>query len=375
MRILYIITGNDPVGGAMIHVTHLAQAIARQSGFTTRVLLGPDSAHAQELLSSYAVDFRVVPDLVRSIRPLRDIAAVAALRREIRDFAPDLVSTHSSKAGIAGRLAARLERVRVIFTAHGWAFTDGVSPGARAVYRTIEKFFQRFADRIICVSNFDRKIALQAGFRPERLVTVHNGVPSEVVEPPADEPARIAFQAARARLVDEPGVVNVAMVARLSGQKDHKLLFRAAAAFEKMHVYLIGNGDLEGDLRNLARELGIERRVHFLGYSRYIAWLLRQMDMFCLVSNYEGFPRTTIEAMAQGLPVIVSDVGGATEAFEEGVSGFAVGRGNLEKLVEVLGVLVSDGERRRSMGAAARERYRKLFTLDALVKNTLEVYQ
>ena len=368
-RILFIITGNDPVGGAMIHVTHLAHRFSTDSVFprVTRVLIGSSSVHSQALLASFGVDFRVIPDLGRPIRPGADLRALGQLRAEIRDFAPDLVSTHSSKAGILGRLAAHYEGVPAFFTAHGWAFTDGVSALQRFLYRNIERFFQRYSQRILCVSEFDRQLALRAGFRSDLLKTVHNGVPQEAGEP---EPEVVE----KFRAIPDRGFVRAAMVARLSAQKDHDLLFRALVRVPRLEVFLFGEGELLDQLRTLASTLGIQDRVHFMGYTRFVRWFLRSMDLFVLISHYEGFPRTTIEAMGQGLPVVVSRVGGSAEAFEEAISGLGVDRGDEEGVVRALTSLADDENLRRSLGAAALQRYQEFFTLDALVRRTLEEY-
>jgi glycosyltransferase involved in cell wall biosynthesis len=373
MRILYIITANDPVGGAMVHVTHMAHRVgsdgtaghAEGEGHRTRVIVGRNSSQSQSLLRSYDVEYEVVESLMRPISPLVDLRAVRDLRRSIRRFRPDLVSTHSTKAGLVGRLAARLEGVPVLFTAHGWAFTEGAP--RRRIYRTVERVLQRLTNRIICVSDYDRQLAVRSGFDPNRLVTIHNGMPDLVEEPDEEERAPIeALPDARTRAV---------MVARFSRQKDHALLLQAASDIPDLDLVFLGQGELEGEIRTLAEDLGMGGRVHFLGYSRYVPWILSKMDLFCLISNYEGFPRSTIEAMARGLPVVVSDVGGAAEAVEDGVNGFVIPRGDIGLLRARLKDLIREPDLRRSMGEASSVRYRESYTLDALVARTLALYR
>lgn len=132
MRIAYVITRADVVGGAQVHVRDLAAAM-QNAGHEATVLAGAPGPLAQQL-AARGVAFRDVPALVRPIAPLRDVAALRQLRARLRELRPNLVSTHSSKAGWLGRLAARSLGIPVLFTAHGWAFTTGVPAGARRFY-------------------------------------------------------------------------------------------------------------------------------------------------------------------------------------------------------------------------------------------------
>jgi hypothetical protein len=126
------------------------------------------------------------PSLQRAIDPRRDALATVALRREISRFAPELVSTHTSKSGTLGRLAC-VGGPPCLFTAHGWAFTEGVPNRQRRAYRAIERGLAPLAARIICVSEHDRRLGIAAGIRADRLVTIHNGMPDV---PPRSGPTR-----------------------------------------------------------------------------------------------------------------------------------------------------------------------------------------
>ena len=160
MRIAFLITRADDIGGAQVHVRDLATQL-RRDGHEAVVLAGsPGRLSAQ--LAERGVPFVEVPALQRPIHPLRDIRAVAELRGALRELAPDLVSSHSSKAGILGRLAGASLRIPTLFTAHGWAFAPGVPQPSRGLYRAVEAFMARFAAAIITVSDDDRLEATRA---------------------------------------------------------------------------------------------------------------------------------------------------------------------------------------------------------------------
>lgn len=260
-------------------------------------------------------------------------------------------------------MGARLAGVPAVFTAHGWAFSEGIPQPRRWVMLQAERLAAHWAERIICVSEYDRRLALQYGVgRPEQLVTVHNGIP-----PVADSLWAKPGEGGNVRLV---------MVARFSPPKDPFLLLRALAGLKgcTWELWFVGGGELEELAREESTRLGLGDRVCFLGTRRDVAELLARCHIFVLISNWEGLPLTVLEAMRAGLPVVASDVGGVGEAVVDGVTGFLVPRGDVRLLRERLKVLLENPELRARMGAAGYERFRKHFTVDRMVARTKEVY-
>ncbi len=284
-----------------------------------------------------------------------------ALRAAIRAFRPDLISTHSSKAGWLGRLAGKATGIPCLFTAHGWAFTHGVPEPQRTVYRVLERATAPLATRIVCVSEHDRRIGIAAGMTKDRLVTIHNGMP--------DIPPNLRATPGAG------GPVRIAMVARMDRQKDHGTLLRAIHGIAGVQLDLIGDGPSEASIRTLAQEIGVIDRVRFLGERKDVAEVLARAQVFALISHWEGFPRSTLEAMRAGLPVVVSDAGGAAEAVEEGVTGHVVPRGDVTTVRDRLASLVGNAPLRQEMGAAGRRRYEAMFTFDHMFQRTLGVYR
>jgi glycosyltransferase involved in cell wall biosynthesis len=169
--------------------------------------------------------------------------------------------------------------------------------------------------------------------------------------------------------------VRIVMVARFDQQKDHVTLLKAFQNIPEAHLDLVGDGlDLE-KIKTLAKELKIIDRINFLGFRTNVAEVLAQAQIFTLISNWEGFPRTTIEAMRAGLPVIVSDVGGASEAIMEGITGYIVPWGDVNTLHQRLLQLVLDAQFRTKMGAAGRKRYEAEYTFEKMFEKTFQVYE
>lgn len=220
----------------------------------------------------------------------------------------------------------------------------------------------RLADRIITVSEHDHALARRAHVAPaDRLVTIHNGMPD--VTPtlhatPDREPPRLV------------------MVARFEEQKDHATLFRALGSLAHLpwSLELIGDGP---DMTRWERRIAAEswgNRVKFSGLRHDVADRLAGAQLFLLVSNWEGFPRSILEAMRAGLPVIASDVGGIGEAVQDGRTGYLVPRGDVATLGARLGELLSSADLRARMGAAGRARFEAEFRFERMLQRTLDVY-
>lgn len=361
MKIAYIVTRADPIGGAQVHVRDLAGAVRAQGHSPTVITSG--SGPFVEALRAQGVPTVILRHLSVPIGPLRDWRALREIRATLTALRPDLLTTHSSKAGVLGRLAGRSLGIPVVFTAHGWAFTPGIPSFQAAVYRQIERLAGPLSSKIITVSEFDRRLALDARIAAaERVVTVHNGIPDVTPALRAD-PGRTP-----ARLV---------MVARFEAQKDHPTLLRALAGLQQhsWQLDLIGNGPLMSEMESLASTLGIGARVRFLGQRMDVDQILAQAQVSLLVSNWEGFPLSILEAMRAGLPVVASSVGGIEESVRDGETGFLVPRGGVELLQERLARLLTDPELRVRLGAHGRAHYEQHFTLSHSVAKTLAVYE
>lgn len=359
MRVLFVITQLDQMGGAQRHVVDLVRAFPA-TGISVCLAFAKTGSSGQAQLGSVSVD--EINSLKRQINFLSDLLALTEIRELIRVREPDIICLHSSKAGALGRIAAIGTGIPVVFTAHGWAFTEGVPPFKRSVYKQIERLLARLSTRIITVSEYDRSLALweRVGDR-HKLVTVHNGVHD--TDEPRAEPS-----------INPPRLI---MVARFADQKDHALLLQALVDLQGLswELEFVGDGPNRLPAEALVKKLGLARRVRFAGASEAVAADLSRAQLFVLASQWEGLPLSIIEAMRAGLPVIASDVGGVNELVDDGKTGYLVPRSDKRRLTDRLRQLLEDPDRRAAMGAAGRQRYEAHFTFNRMFESTLEVYR
>jgi glycosyltransferase involved in cell wall biosynthesis len=359
MKIAYIITLADHYGGAQVHVRDLTLWL-KNHNHEACVLSGKPGIVSDKIQEN-GINFHEVQSLDRAIHPWRDFKAFLQTRKILKQIKPDIVSCHSSKAGIVGRLAARSLGIKVIFTAHGWSFTEGISIKKRFFFQNMERFFAKLSNHIITVSRFDKFLALQHNIdRTSNITAIHNGMPYKPTP-------------SRETLNKTPQLL---MVARFSEQKDHTTLLNAMGLIKNLdwHLNLVGSGD-DVVYRALAKSLGIEDKVTFHGQRTDVDSYLLTQDIFLLISHWEGFPRSIIEAMRASLPVVTTRTAGSPESVAQFQSGFIVPERDPQALASTLDPLIRDPLRRQTMGELGRKRYERFFTFDIMAYNTLNVYE
>lgn len=358
MNILFVITRADAIGGAQVHVKDLAVAL-QQDKHKVIVLTGREGIYNQDLKQA-GIESTSCISLSNKINPFADGKSLRHILYIIKLFNPDLIATHSSKAGVLGRIASKIAKVPCTFTAHGWAFTPGIAQPSRAVYKLLEKLVAPLTDKIICVSEYDRQIAIEAGIHPQKLVTVHNGMKDIAPEFNSDP--------------DRANPVKVAMVARFDKQKDHATLIKAFRGLNA-ELILVGDGINLTQTRQQVKELGMEGKVRFLGFRQDIEKILAEVHILALISNWEGLPCTIIEAMRAGLPVVASDVGGVKEIVFEAETGYVIPRGDVSTLHQKLSYLIDNKQVRIDMGRLARQKYESQLTFKHMYDKTISTYQ
>lgn len=341
-----------------MHVLSLARGL--RDRVDVEVGVGDDDGYLAGELRAAGIPVHVLPALQRSIDPRVDRQALRAMRDVIRSVSPHIVHTHSTKAGLLGRLAAYLEGRPAIHTAHAWSFSDGLARRRKAFAIPTEALAGRITRRFIVVSGADREIALRYHVaRDPQVRIVHNGVDD------ADVRATPSGGA--------PPVI--AMVARMAAPKDHDLLLRALAGVDApFRLRLIGDGPDRPLVEAQIQQLGLGDRVELLGVRRDVPDLLGQVQLFALISRQEGFPLATLEAMRAGLPVIASDVGGVREAVSHAETGLLVPRGDEAALRSALQRLLRDATLRAAFGAAGRQAFVDRFTVTQMLDRTAAVY-
>jgi glycosyltransferase involved in cell wall biosynthesis len=360
VRIVYFITRGDSVGGASIHVRDLARAMIAR-GHDVTVALGGEGAVTEQLKAA-GVPFRSLRHLARRIHPVSDVRALAEAISLLADLRPDLVSTHTAKAGWIGRAAARRLAIPALYTPHGWSIGQRISPRLGAFFALAERAAAHWCAAIVCVCEQERRLALDKGIAPaSKLLVVHNGV-------------RDVEAALRAR--PEQGPVRLCSVARFAAPKDHRTLLSALALLRsrQWELDLIGDGPELADRKRQAGDSGLGSRVQFHGYLSDPAAVLSRAHIFVLSSLSEAFPRSVLEAMRAGLPVVASDVGGVAEGVTHGVNGLLLPARNPSALAEAIAKLLDDPALRGTMGASARAVYEDRFRLEGMVDRTGAIY-
>ena len=353
LRVAQIVT-TMARGGAQ--ATVVASSIPEGSELSVTVLAGPDRTgegtywDGEELAG---VDVVEVPRLVRSLSPIDDLAALVWLVRWLRRTRPDVVHTHSSKAGVLGRLAARFSGIPCAHTVHGWGPVQAARPTVRFGVISLERLLARWCRALVVVGRPDLEFGLDRGIgRAEQYRLIRSGVDTSVGLAAAEDRAAIRSELA----VDERFVVGA--VARMSRQKDHTTLLTAfaEAAIPDSVLVLIGDGPLRREVEALAETLGITDRVRFLGVRADAARLVAGFDVSVLSSNWEGMPRTIVEAAAARVPVIATDVGGVSELIEHGRTGRLVPRGDTKQLADAIRAIHREPTVAASMAEPAARR-------------------
>jgi len=361
MKIAYIITRSDEIGGAHIHVRDIANWM-KGRGHDVHVYVGGNGIYCQ-LLSDANVPFTQLRNLTRPISLIKDAQAIFELKSLLKSYNPDLVSIHSAKAGLIARIACKLLKKKCIFTAHGWSFADGVKFPMRSIYKILERVLARFSNNIITVCETDRQLALASKVSSsDKINTVHNGMPEidrALVAKPINTPAKLI------------------MIARFESQKDHFSLIKALGQLKHLSwtIDLIGEGGLQQDIMNLVKELNLSDRVNFLGRRWDIPELLSKADIFVLITFWEGFPRSIIEAMRGGLPVLATNVAGIPEAVIDGKTGFLVEPSDVSMIAQKLEYLIQNPDDRSRMSTTARLNYLSNFTFEKMAEKTLSIYK
>lgn len=386
MHIAFIVTRADSIGGAQIHVRDMTYRLLADS-HRVSVLTGSEGP-LTDILHDAGVEVRILPHLVRPMNPFKDLLAILETRRALKDLKPDLLSTHTAKAGFVGRVAAWTLGIPSIFTVHGWQFAEGISPFQRLVVEGLERFTAKICRKIITVSEYDRELALRRKVvPPEKMITIHNGmpdVPKELVRwlSHNEDDSSLPLHKRESASLDAPPMrplspVRLIMVARLQPQKDHPTLFRALAELTDRNwtLELVGDGPDREALQSLARELEVADRVIFSGQRLDVPQRLKDSDVFVLATRWEGFPRSILEAMRAGLPVVATDVGGCRESVVDGETGFLVPREDPVQLRDRLRLLIDSPELRVQMGQKGRKRFEENFTFEGMYERTVAVYR
>lgn len=355
---LLLVSTNADLSGAPLQVLDLASSLP-QSKFDIELVFGETGPVAQQA-DLLGFPTHVIRGIRSKISPILDVVATVQFYRLVRHVRPDVLHSHSTKAGMIVRVVGALLKIPVVYTVHGWGFGPGRRLLQSIVVRSVERLLVSRTARYMAVSEHDRQQGIDLlGITPDKIVTVRNRGRF------AESPSELRTRAAK-----------VIMVARYSAQKDYVTFAQSLSQAEFDSASLVGDGTKEpGFVSEMMRLSGTSsQKIRFVGKSESVGQLLEESSIFVLSSQYEGLPLSILEAMSKGLPIIASDVGGVSELVIHGENGFLFPAGNVKVLSEYISLLSSDVSLRRKMGDASLRVYKEKFQGNQMVEATMSVY-
>lgn len=372
-RVLHLITRLD-LGGAQQNTLYCV-ANHDRTRFEVSLMAGAGGMLDADAAAIPRADVEIVDWLKHPIAPLRDPLAVARLAAALRKRRIDVIHTHSSKAGMLGRWAAWLAGVPcIVHTVHGWSFNDEQSSAVRRTYVALERLTARITHRLVVVSDADRRRGLELGIgREGQYGLVRSGIDAREYEVPTRDRRQV-----REELGFAPGDIVVGTLACLKPQKAPLDVIEAArlavSRNPRLRFFIAGDGPLRPAAEALIASAGLEGRVKLLGWRRDVVDLVHAMDLFLLMSRFEGLPRAVLQAMAAGVPVVATAVDGTPEVVVDGRTGILVPPGRPDIAAERLVTLSDDPEARSRLASEARERLGAEFDVGNMVRALEDIY-
>jgi glycosyltransferase involved in cell wall biosynthesis len=337
------------------------------------LVTGPPEGREGSLIEDAAhrgVRVQVMPELVRPIKLGSDAAAFRQLLKLFQEERPDIVHTHSSKAGIVGRSAAFCARVPVIVhTNHGLPYYDFQSLARRGLYWSMEKAATAVTHKVVCVGEEMKRKSIAGHLGPPELFEViYSGIEIERF---------LQARSARERLGISPDAKVVGVVSRMANHKGHR--FCVEAAPPDVHLLMVGDGEARADLEKQVAERGIQ--ATFVGHvpPDDVPDLIASMDLIVHPSLWEGLPRAAVQGLLVGRPVVAFDCDGAREVVIDGLTGKLVPPKSIEGLRQAIEDILALPDRGRSMGQEGRRRCSERFDwrrcadqLDVVYREVLE---
>jgi glycosyltransferase involved in cell wall biosynthesis len=383
IRVLRVIARLN-MGGPALHVAYLSAGLAER-GYDTTLVAG-SLALGEESMAGVAAELGVpivtVPELHREISPLRDLRAVYHLAQLIRELRPQILHTHTAKAGAIGRLAALLAGSArppiIVHTFHGHVLRGYFDPLRSSLFRLLERWLARRTTALVAVSPEVRDDLVALGIAPrERFTVVRLGIELDKRVGAVDGDTQ--GRETRRLLGITPDRFVVGWIGRMTGVKRTDDVLLAVRLLREHGVdavlCMVGDGPDRDAVERRAHELGIVRDSLFLGYQDEVAPYYAAFDALILPSANEGTPVSAIEALAGGRPVVATRVGGVPDVVRDGVDGFLVEPGDVDAMADRLARLASDPKLRHRMGEAGRASVHERYSVERLLDDVDRLYR
>jgi glycosyltransferase involved in cell wall biosynthesis len=378
MRVAHVIT-RLIVGGAQENTIATVLGLREKPGVQVDLISGP--THGPEgtlepLAAAAPKLLTIVPELVRPVHPWKDALAFRKLAEIFRAQRPDIVHTHSGKAGVLGRLAAHRAKVPlIVHSIHGPSFGAFQGWSANTLYRSAERYAGKFTTHFITVAHAMTRQYLAAGIgRPENYTRILSGFSLEPFLSSRNDPKL------RERWGLAPTDIVVGKIARLFRLKGHDDLFAAAPAIiracPRIKFLLVGDGEWRSRFEARARELGLKQHFVFTGLvaPEEVPRLVGIMDFLVHLSLREGLPRAVAQALAAARPVVAYDCDGANEVCLENETGFLVRPGDRAGLTNRITQLATDSALRERLGRHGQTLVQELFSAEKMVDDQYQLY-
>jgi glycosyltransferase involved in cell wall biosynthesis len=371
VNLLYVITKLE-LGGAQKQLLGLISHLDKKR-YNPSLISAQQGFLVHRVSSIKELKFVKSQFLERSVKPIKDFLALFQIYSFIKKNNIDIVHTHSSKAGILGRWAAKLAGVKIIIhTVHGWSFNEYQNPFWRRIIIWLERLTALIIDKLIVVSYHDLKKGLENHIgNKEKYRLIRYGI--DYIE------FSNRVEGLRETLGISAQDLLIGMIACFKPQKSPqdfiKLAYLVSKAIPHTKFLLVGDGILRRQIERLISEYNLEQQVILTGWREDILRILSAIDIFVLTSLWEGLPISVLEAMAASRPVVVTNTGGITEIIAEGKNGFLVSQGDINKLAERVIELLKDNILRNQIGQNARNSLGYDFTLENMVRHAENLYQ
>ena len=362
-HILFIITRSDTIGGAQIHVLNLSAWLISK-GYKVSVIHGGKGILYKKLTNN-GVNCLPLYSLKREFNVISDIITILTIGKYISDLKPDLISLHSFKAGLLVRLLNLISpKNKIIYTAHGFSFYRTIKSNfIRKFFFFLESLLNRRIKLLITVCKTDKEYAMQNKLiKKNKIYVIQNGVFKSKYE--------IKDQIINKKFM-------LITIARLEWPKDFKTLLKALSCIKNIdwQLTILGIGPDMNDVKAYSKELKISQKISFKGLTNDVDKYLIQNHLFILSSYSEGFPRSILKAMSNGLPIIASNVGGIKESVKHGENGYLFKPGDHKGLAKTIKDLYAKDDKRLKFGRNSLRIYEKNFKFEVMAEKTLKMYK
>jgi glycosyltransferase involved in cell wall biosynthesis len=368
--VVLVITRLDRGGSA--ELTMQLAAGLRRHGYQVTLISGKTiepSWNPYQYAQNNNFSIVFIDSLVRPLHPVRDLTAFFRLHKIFRQIRPDILHTNSSKAGLLGRLAGRLCKIRQIYhSPHGHIFYGYYKRFISKIFIILEKYVAHYTDKILNLTEHGRQDHINEKIgRPEKFRVSSCGVD---LAPYLDFPSRNL----RPR---QDSKISVIWIGRIVPIKNLQLLLDALVELKKekyqIDTKIVGDGPLRAEAEQFVQKENLQN-ITFLGYRQDIPELLSQSDILILTSQNEGFGRVLVEAMASGLAIIATRVGGVPDIIKNGINGFLIEPSNQNQLAVSILVLIKNSKMRQKMGTVNRKNA-EFYSLNNYINRVMEIYR